>query len=70
MKQREQAPTFVPFFTGKRNGQYFYRGVRWRGDANLIGYGKLAFQYSGPGAEEGHVTGLTNLTRPAEKVAA
>lgn len=42
MKEQPTPKTFEPFFTGKRNGQYFYRGQVWRGDTNLIGYGKLS----------------------------
>jgi hypothetical protein len=54
MKAQEQPKAFVPFFTGKRNGQYFYRGVRWVGATNLMGFGQLA-----------HVdNGITNTTKP------
>ena len=55
MKAQEQPKAFVPFFTGKRNGQYYYRGVKWTGDTNLMGFGHLAHTDGG---------GIMNTTKP------
>lgn len=42
-------------FTGKWQGQYFYRGQVWRGDTNLIGYGQLS---------QAEPNGIKNTSKP------